>query len=139
MSRQKNYIGAVAGMADRPIDNIPSRHQQIAVARMRPNRLQLLPSQSNQPASNIFCEKQGIDVKNSPRRHFTGEPNNGHGRSAVSSAVTDNRHRRNINIRARCSQSFENLTVNRVFPVAVAEEKYPLRFDRIESRSGFLN
>ncbi|MEG4570986.1 hypothetical protein QUA46_28715, partial [Microcoleus sp. MON2_D6] len=51
--------------------------------------------------------------------------------------VTDNRHRRNINIRARCSQSFENLTVNRVFPVPVAEEKYPLRFHiiRIQSES----
>jgi hypothetical protein len=63
MSRQKNYIGAVAGIADRPIDNIPSRHQ-IAVAGMRPNSLQLLPSQSNQPGSNIFGEKQGIHVKN---------------------------------------------------------------------------
>ncbi|MEG4349809.1 hypothetical protein QUA74_08720 [Microcoleus sp. LAD1_D3] len=122
---------------DRHRDNIPSRHHQIAATRMRPNSLQLLPSQSNQPRPNIFEEKQGTHVKNSPRRYLTGGPNNWHGRSRVSSPVTYNRHGRDINIRARYSQSFENLTVNRVFPVAVAEEKYPLRFHiiRIQSES----
>jgi hypothetical protein len=118
-------------------DRSPSRHHQIAVARMPPNSLQLLPSHSNQSRPNIFEKKQGIPVKNSPRRHLTGWPSNWYGRSAVSSPVTDNRHCRNINICARCSPSFENLTVNRLFPVAVAEEKYPLGFHiiRIQSES----
>lgn len=81
---------------------------------------------------NIFDQKQGIDLKNSPRWHGTCGPNNWYDRSRISSPVTD--------IRARCSQSAGNFTINRVFPVAVAEEKYPVGLDKIRiSAELFLN
>jgi hypothetical protein len=98
---------------------------------MPPNSSQLLASQSNQPGPNIFDQKYGIHVKNATGGHFTGRPNHPYTRSAVSSPVTDNGHRCHIDIAARCSQSGQNLTVNRVFPMAIAEEEYAFKFHSI--------